>query len=252
MIRSGLLVTAAVAAGALWTAVAMGQEAEPSEPASVGLRPAWIACREVQEQDIAGVLEETTHWVQVGPERFLVVNRPAVGAAPRVTLLFLTDESGAPDGHTRSGMLRKGLARHGWHTFFARLDVGSLSADARLAQLQGLLDCARDNGSDGLVAVVVEGGAGRLVLPLASRLSSDGFVILNLPPPRTSGHASRNALSVMQTPSLLVQESPLGWPEDQAVGPGVHLLRLPPGHSGRDDDRELRRLRGWLQHQAAG
>jgi len=168
----------------------MGQEAEPSEPVSAELRPAWIASREVQEQDIAGVLEETTYWVQVGA--------------------------------------------------------------ARLAQLQGLLDCARDNGSNGLVAVVVEGGAGHLVLPRASRLNSDGFVILNLPLPRTSGQASRNALSVMQAPSLLVQESPLDWPEDQALGPGVQLLRSPPGHSGRDDDRVLRRLRGWLQRQAAG
>ena len=207
--------------------------------------------------------------MQAGDQRFLVVSRPPSGEAARGTLLFLVDESAAPDGHTRSAVLRRGLARHGWHTFFARLDVAAPIADvssgsepastpadetdaSRLAQLQALLDCARDNGSGDKVVVVVEGGAGHLVLPLASRLRSDGFIVLNLPLPVTSGRASREALAAMQGPSLLVQEYPLGWPQDQALGPGVELRRLPPGHGGRDDDRVLRRLRGWLQRQAAG
>ena len=232
-------------------------------------RPAWIASREVQEQDIAGVLEETTFWVQAGEQRFLVVSRPPSGEAARGTLLFLVDESAAPDGHTRSAGLRIGLARHGWHTFFARLDAtapiadvssgsepASTSADeadaSRLAQLQALLGCARDNGSGDRVVVVVEGGAGHLVLPLASRLQSDGFIILNLPLLTTSARQSRHALAAMQGPSLLVQEFPLGWAQDQELGSGVELRRLPPGHGGRDDDRVLRRLRGWLQRQAAG
>ena len=87
MIRWGFLFSAVFAAGLLGaSAVAIGQEAEPSEPASIELRPAWIASREVQEQDIAGVLEETTFWVQAGKRRFLVVSRPPSGETARGTL----------------------------------------------------------------------------------------------------------------------------------------------------------------------
>ena len=64
--------------------------------------------------------------------------------------------------------------------------------------------------------------------------------------------ASHIALSQLALPALLIQESPLGWNRDLGLGPGVELQQLPPGTAAREDDRVLRRIRGWLQRRVAG
>ena len=111
---------AAVLAAGKETAAEVASEVAPG---AATRRPARIATRESQEQDMARSLAETTLWVEAGGERFLVVSHPPTRGAPRGNLLFLTDDQGGPDGRARSPMLRRGLARHGWHTFFARLSA---------------------------------------------------------------------------------------------------------------------------------
>lgn len=158
----------------------------------------------------------------------------------------------APESASRLAQLRHRLPMHGWHTVFAEVD--STTPAVFRTGFDDLLQRVRDRGQGGALVVIAEGGGGvDLGRHLLTRESQGeggtiaGVVLLNLPPSVPDTADVPGLISEMKGPLLIVQESPRDWRNDYPLPAAAEIHRLPPGTPNREDDRVLRRIRGWLE-----
>ncbi|MEZ5560720.1 MAG: hypothetical protein R3E86_19510 [Pseudomonadales bacterium] len=243
-----------------WLAPALAASASTAagdaDRAAVPARPALLSDPAARDRDLADSLAgsvgtDAALWVTTEAGEQLLLLRPAQGS-PRGNVLLLTDPGSGPAALRRSAMLHRGLARHGWHAFLGRLPVAGEPLPAGL--LQALLDGVRANGGGSRTVVLVEGRLGHRLLPAIAEgtPAMDALVVLDLPWNAPELERSAKVLAGMALPTLLLQEYPRDWPRDLVLSAAVELQRLPAGYPGLEDDLTLRRLRGWLQRDAAG
>ena len=95
--------------------------------------------------------------------------------------------------------------------------------------------------------VVAEGRTGLLCVELVDALAVDGLVLINLP----TDQVSKDLLSGVELPSLVLQEHPARWPEEYPLGAGVELHLMSQVDARRVDNRLLRKIRGWIKRRFA-
>ena len=82
---------------------------------------------------------------------------------------------------------------------------------------------------------------------LRDQLDVDGLVLINL----RADDVERDMLQAVTLPSLVLQESPNTWPRENPLGPDVELHLLSRVDARREDNRLLRKIRGWFKRRFA-
>ncbi len=218
-----------------------------------------------------------------GDDRAIGVYRNSIDAKSLGVVVVVLGPELSPDAHIDSAALRRLLPRDRWSTLTVALpDVpnetlpprqrdkfvegaSAAPADSTSAQpapapqtatdpmparvrsrLDAAVKAARAKGSK--VILLGSGSAGVWIVWAQNQgLGADAIVAINTSrnEPQIDGHAPREMLATIKSPTLLLMETPLGWSIDDPLAADVVLRHLPPGNpSGA---RLERQVRGWLK-----
>lgn len=222
----------------------------------IALSVSFSVDQRIQDADIA-VLDSSDEVLWLDPQQpsGLVLMRPPAAAAQSGSVLILASADVGPNASTHFTRARLQLPFYGWRTYFARLPIAPGGHDSTVTQdaLQALhaavLEYARFVRARGptTLVIIAEGAIGEICVSLRDRLDVDGLVLINL----QADSVERDMLRAVTLPSLVLQENPNYWPKENPLGPDVELHVLSRVDARREDNRLLRKIRGWFKRRFA-
>lgn len=213
----------------------------------IALSVSFVVDQGSQDADVAELKSsDEALWLDPEQSSGLVLRRsPRAGDEHGSVLILNTADLGV-NAVTHANLARRELPFHGWHTYFARLPHPASSAadDVVPGLVRGYVELARAGGPAPLV-VIAEGSTGLACVDLLEELALDGLVLINLP----AQGVPHDLLQSVALPSLVLQENPRGWPKENPLGPDVELHLLAKVDARREDNRLLRKIRGWFKRR---
>jgi hypothetical protein len=215
------------------------------------VRLSVVIDQQAQDEALAQILAEGPRrdeavWLDADAKRGLVVRRRAQQGEIQGSVIVLAEPERGPGGITHAVQIRRGLALHGWHTYFARLP----HADHEQT-LQALVRLVRGRGAEGALVVITEGATTHWAASAVGSIAVDGLVLINVPQSSAEFPAAVTLLGALTLPSLVLQEYPYDWHKEDPLGDDVELHLLPPGDARREDNRLIRKIRGWFKRRFA-
>lgn len=214
-------------------------------------RQAVLVDQQAQDEAVAAAMLEmrprdATIWLDPGAKRGLVVARRAHRGKIKGSVVLLAQAEGGPDGFSHAAQIRRGLALHGWHTYFARVPQ-----EGQRQRVQTLVSLVRERGAEGALVLISEGSATHWAAAAAAEIAVDGLVLVNVPESSVE-FPTAALLADLAAPALLLQEHPYDWHQQDPLGADVELHRLPPGDARREDNWLIRKIRGWFKRRFEG
>lgn len=232
-----------------WLLILLLSAALGSDAAADAPRHTVLIDRHAQDEAVAEGIAvllpgDEAMWLDAETERGLVLYRRAHLGEIAGSAIVVAEPEAGPAGRSHAAQIRRNLALHGWHTYFTRL-----AAEQRGAGIEKLVGLVRQRGSEGVLVLITEGAATPWAVAVADQAAVDGLVLINVPQGATETAAAGALLGGLALPSLVLQEYPHDWRQEDPLGADVELHLLPPGDAGRDDNRLVRKIRGWFKRR---
>ncbi len=231
-------------------AVSHAAEAPPAEPGRAALLPTEARQQTDQSQ---GFPDDEVVWLDVDAAKVIGVFRASVQPATRGAFLLILPAGYAADAVLATVTLRHELPRRGYATLAVPLpDAPEADSSKVRARLDAALAALTERAPGVDVFVFGEAQAAAWVVwAQAEGFGAKGAVALNLDlkVPSIGDAQPRAILKGLESPALLLIESPRTWSQDVILAAATELQLLPPGHAG--GERLERRLRGWLKRNFA-
>jgi hypothetical protein len=212
----------------------------------IALSVSYVLDQHVQDADVAQLDSgDEPIWLDPDAPAGLLLHRvPAVGVERGAVLILAATDAG-PNANTHAVRARLQLPFHGWHTYFARIPhAASAGIVAAPSAMLGYTELIRGS-SPGPLIIIAEGQLGESCVMALATLGVDGVVLINLP---TQG-VPRDLLEAVELPTLVLQVSPNRWPKEHRLGADVELHLLSGVDARRQDNRLLRKIRGWFKRR---
>jgi len=188
-------------------------------------------------------------WLDAGRKQGLVVCRRARQGGVKGSVVVLAEPETGPETLSHTARIRRSLILHGWHTYFARLPEAGSEQGSAAERVQALVSLVRKRGAEGSLLLITEGAATHWAASVADQVAVDGLVLINVPESSIDFPAPSTLLGDLTLPSLVLQEYPRDWRQEDPLGADVELHLLPRGDAGREDNRLIRKIRGWFKRR---